>query len=98
MKLIEIYDGEDAKVDIKNGIPGKDCSLKKWQSIYKAIDTISIEGHRRCGLCLEYMRCSNCPLEDVSSQNCCKEFDVVMDLLNTLKYAIEKLNLRIYNI
>ena len=87
MKVIELYNTDEAKADIEKGESGLTCSIKKWESMVEAISTIEAVVHEQCGLCLEKDSrhghgCEDCPLE--SPEPCCLEWKEVCLALNNV--------------
>ena len=68
MKVIELYNMDEAEADIEKDESGFTCSIKKWESMVETVSTIKAVVHEQCGLCIERdecnaQRCEGCPLE-----------------------------------
>ena len=103
---INLYTSEDAKRDMSphwyygkpiDRISGLDASIKKWDSLVRALDQVQKVAETSCGLCKEHEhRCrSDCPISDFGledNRTCCKEFELATKSLDkSIQYARDML-------
>ena len=72
MKITEIFSLGNAKQAMrKDPQSGLESSIKKWESIFDALQHISVAAHSHCGLCVQHkFECKSCPLAKVKKQGC----------------------------
>jgi len=97
MKTIKLYTEKDMEIDRGNVISGIDCSIKKWESIDRALGEIIRVIESPCGLCDERVKYFLCPLHEMDI-TCCEAFNDTVDKLDILLVATHNMLTRLQSI